>query len=230
MTRVGGVQGGHLSGVPSTSALAATAADLRDHWVWRPEWTPDRPCLYWYLTFSGDELAGAVDDTVWRAMRRTSWLDPVPPRWCHVTIADVAFVDELRTADLDRTAAAVSDAVRGEDPLTLSLGPPRSFASAVVLAAGPLDRLRSLKTRVRQATSAALGPRHTDVHRHLFWPHVSLGYVNRAVSSATTSALLATLPPVDVRVDVGTLTLAAVTRRERHYQWQVEAQVDLAGS
>jgi len=213
----------------STSMTAATTAEPREHWVWRPEWTPDRTCLYWYLTFPEDEITGAVGDSVTRAVRTASWLDAVPPQWCHVTVADVGFTDELDPADVERVTAAVADAVAGEDRLPLTLGPVQTFSSAVVVTAGPLDRLRRVRSRVRRATSVALGPRHRDVHRNLFWPHLSLGYVGRAVDTPTARRFLRGLPPVDARVDVGALTLAAVTRRDRHYQWQVQAQVDLLG-
>ena len=218
---------GHRTDVPSTSTLTATATEPRDHWVWRPEWTPDRTCLYWYLTFPEGEVTRVVDGAVAQAIDSATWLDPVPARWHHVTVADVGFDDELRPSDVERVAAAVTDAVHGEDRLRLDLGPIRNFASAVVLAAEPLDRLRSLRKRTRRATAAALGPRHQDVHRHLFWPHLSLGYVNREVDAGTASRFLRSLPPVSAQVDVGALTLAAVTRRDRHYQWQVQAQIDL---
>jgi 2'-5' RNA ligase len=211
----------------STSLLAATSAELRDHWAWRPEWTPERTCLYWYLAFRQDEIARAVGDEVLEAVGRVPWLDPVPPEWCHVTLADVGFVDELEQADVAAVSTAAAEAVGGEDRLRLTLGPVQTFASAVVLAVGPLSRLRDVRGRVRRATSAVLGERHTDVHRRLLWPHLSLGYVNRRVDAATAARFMATLPPVDARLDVGALTLVAVTRRDRQYQWEVRTQVDL---
>jgi hypothetical protein len=74
-----------------------------------------------------------------------------------------------------------------------------------------------------------LGARHADVHRHLYWPHLSLGYVNEAVDADTASRFLAALPPLDMQVEVHALTLAAVTRRDHGYQWQVRGRVDLVG-
>jgi 2'-5' RNA ligase len=191
--------------VASTSSLAATSTELRDHWVWRPEWTPERTCLYWYLTFGEGQVAAALGDDLLRAVRRAEWLDAVPHRWCHVTVADIGFADELSRADVDRVTAAVARAVSGE------------------------DRLRAIKARVRRTTSAVLGARHTDVHRRLFWPHVSLGYVNRRVDADTATRFVSALPAAAARLDVDTLTLAAVTRRDHRYQWQVQARVDLAG-
>ena len=208
---------------------APSAVGLRDHWVWRPEWTPERTCLYWYLTFREDEIADAVGDAVLQTVRRTSWLDAVPTRWCHVTVADVGFTDELTPSDVERVTAAVAEALDGEEHLQLTLGPMLTYASAVVLAAAPLDRLRAVKDHVRRATSAVLGARHADFHRQVFWPHLSLAYANRDVDAATTADLRDGLPRVRVHLPVAALTLAAVTRRDHGYRWEVTAKVDLSG-
>lgn len=213
----------------STSMPAARTVHPRVHWVWRPEWTPERTCLYWYLTFRRDDLAAAIDEPSLRLVRETPWLDAVPLEWCHVTVGDVGFVDELEPGDADRVAAAVSRALADEERLRLSLGPAPTLNSAVAVPAGPLDRLRALRAQVRDATSDTLGARHADVHRHLYWPHLSLGYVNEAVDADTASRFLAALPPLDMQVEVHALTLAAVTRRDHGYQWQVRGRVDLVG-
>jgi 2'-5' RNA ligase len=215
--------------VGSTSVTFPNAVELLDHWVWRPEWTQNRTCLYWYLTFREDEIRSAVGEAALRAVRRTSWLDAVPPQWCHVTVADVGFTDDLRPTDVERVTAAVAEALADEDHLRLTLGPLRTFRTALVLETRPLGRLRAVRSEVRRATSAVLGQRHADFHRKLFWPHVSLGYVNRPVDPETAARFRESMPAVEARIDVNALTLAAVTRIGRGYQWQVEGQVDLLG-
>ena len=216
--------------MPSTSVLTATATRPSDHWAWRPEWTPDRTCLYWYLTFRREDITAAADGSALRLVRDTDWLDAVPLEWCHVTVADVGFTDELEPSDVDTVTAAVSRALPSEDPLRVRFGPAVTLRSAVAVPAGPLDRLRDIRGRVRSATSTALGPRHADVHRHLFWPHLSLGYVNREVDADVASRFLGAMPPLDMQVDVDALTLAAVTRREHRYEWQVRGRVELVGT
>jgi hypothetical protein len=214
----------------STSVLMATATRPSDHWVWRPEWTRDRTCLYWYLTFRREDIIAALDESALRRVRDTDWLDAVPLEWCHVTVADVGFTDELEPSDADTVTAAVSRALAGEERLRLGFGPAVTLKSAVAVPAGPLDRLRDIRRRVRGATSTALGARHADVHRHLFWPHLSLGYVNREVDADVACRFLDAMPPLDMQVDVDALTLAAVTRREHRYEWQVRGLVELVGT
>jgi 2'-5' RNA ligase len=197
--------------------------------VWRPEWTPQRTCLYWYLTFREEAIAEVVSDDVLRLVQEVGWVDPVPPRWCHVTVTDVGFTDELEPNDVEAVTAAVTDAVRDEGPLRLTFGPVQPDSSAVVLETGPLDRLRTVKEKIRRATALTLGARHADFHRDSYRPHVSLGYTNRAVDAKTVSRFLQAAPPVEGSTDVNALTLAAVTRLGRGYQWEVEAQVGLPG-
>lgn len=213
-----------------SSALSTpTVAEFHDHWTWRPEWTPERTCLYWYLTFREDDISAILGEDVLQLVRDVSWLDAVPPRWCHVTVTDVGFTDDLQPLDVEAVTAAVADAVAGADRLRLTLGPVHTLGSAVVLTAGPLHRLRRVKAQVRRATRSALGPRHADVHRNVFWPHLSLGYVNRAVDAAAASRFLQAVPEVSASVGVDALTLAAVTRRGHGYRWEVEAEVQLIG-
>ncbi len=213
----------------SSALPTPVAAGFCDHWTWRPEWTPERTCLYWYLTFSEDDISAIIGQDVVQLLRDVKWLTAVPPRWCHVTVTDVGFVDDLQPGDVGAVTAAVADAVAGEDRLRLTLGPLHTLGSAVALTVGPLRRLREVKARVRQATRSALGPRHADVHRNVFWPHLSLGYSNRAVDAEAASRSLEAVPEISADVDVDALTLAAVTRRDHGYQWEVEAQVRLSG-
>jgi 2'-5' RNA ligase len=213
---------------PTTSTDAppgGTTEDLDDHWqVWRPEWTPERPCLYWYLTFSPDQLVPAIGADLLRAVGRSGWLDAVPAEWCHVTVAEVGFTDELGAGDAEAVTSAVAGAARGEDPVRLEVGPVQALRSAVALSVGPRDRLREVAALVREATSGVLG--HPDAARlPPYRPHLSLGYVNRTVTRSTAEELVAALPVVDVRLDLAALTLAAVTRRDHGYRWEVRSQV-----
>jgi hypothetical protein len=213
--------------VEQTPVSTPTAVGVRNHWVWRPEWTPDRTCLYWYFTFREDDITAIVGDDVLRSVGEASWLNAVPPPWYHVTVSDVGFADELEPSDREVVTAAVADALRSEDRLRLTLGPVQPHGSAVVLPAGPLERLRAVKAKVRRATGSVLGGRHADFHRNVYWPHLSVGYANRTVDAETASRWLRTVPPTGAAVDVDALTLAAVTRRGLGYRWQVQAQVAL---
>lgn len=200
---------------------------LRDHWSWRPEWRTDRPCLYWYLTFDRDAVAEAVGPALLEAIGNASWMDPVPLEWAHLTLCDLGFLDQVPDRAVERAVRGVADLLTPDDLATLTVGPLAGMESAVVLVAEPLAGLRDLQRRVRMASEAALGG-HRVVHRGRFWPHVSLGYVNRSVSGRQVRALTDAFDHLRAPLPVGRLVLAAVTRERHHYQWSVEA--DLTGS
>jgi 2'-5' RNA ligase len=198
---------------------------LRNHWSWRPEWASDRPRLLWYLTFdSHPELARAARVAQER-LRAVPTVDLVPVPWLHLTLEDVGFVDELPPEQVDRVVATADAAVADWTPPALTLGPLAPMEDAVVLQADPAHELDDLRGRLRGATSAVLGPTATSILEH-HPPHVTLGYLN---DSCDPSTVMAPLEPCveQVQVVVPRVTLAAVTRRDRHYQWTARAELAL---
>jgi 2'-5' RNA ligase len=211
--------------MPAHQAWPRTRS-LKNHWTWRPDWRIDRPCLWWYLTFEDQPaLAAALGDTR-SALHRMREVDVIPPQWLHLTLTEAGFPDEVSE---DRVAAAVStvaDALRDQPPLTLTLGPLTTLPGAAVLAAHPIEALRVLHRTVREATAAA-GLSPAQPGEEDFWPHVSIGYLNRrADRSALMSAASATVP-TRTEVTVDRVSLAAVTRRDQHYQWTVHTSLPL---
>jgi 2'-5' RNA ligase len=196
---------------------AAEAVLLWNHWQWRPEWAASRPNLMWYLTLENQPSLTPVLEQTNRVMRDLHYVDVVPRKWLHLTLQDVGFVDELDVADVNVAVNEAWGAVHDLGPLKLTLGPITTDESAVVLDVAPNAALRSLRTRLRAANAAAglpvRGPR-------TFRPHVSLGYINRdSDEEAVREALQVAQPPSTVDVTIRRLTLAAVTRDDRHYQW-----------
>jgi 2'-5' RNA ligase len=204
---------------------------LENHWRWRPEWEPGRVCLYWYLTF--DENLPGPSARALRAARRADWLDAVPRRWLHLTVCEVEFADVLADADLRRVVEAGRECAAETGCLRLGFGPAACMEDAVVMPVEPLDPLRHLQQRLRSATERVLGPGQGSgqgtghVHAQ-FWPHVSLGYVNRPTSAATAASLLGQLGQVSDEVAVDHLVLAAVDRDRRHYRWRVLEELPLS--
>lgn len=196
---------------------------VRHHWSWRPEWRHDRPCLYWYLTFDRDAVAAAVGPEALRAIGEVPWMDRVPLEWAHLTLCDLGFADQVPDDVVERAVAAVAELLAPDVVPPLTVGPLTGMKSAVVLVAEPLEELRALQRLVRTATETALG--REVVHRHQFWPHVSLGYVNRFAPGHRVRALTDRFAHLRAPLPVKGLVLASVTRQRRHYQWSVRADL-----
>jgi 2'-5' RNA ligase len=198
------------------------AATLADHWTWRPDWAAERPCLLWYLTFTGQP---ALVDLVDRARGRLSSVpavDPVPAPWLHLTLDDVGFEDEVAPEQVRDVVEGVHVAM-AEQPLPpLELGPVNTMVDSLVLEAGPADALERLRDRLRACTDEVLPGAASALDA--FWPHVTLAYSNAPVGRAALLGALDDLGEARLVVEPQ-LVLAAVTRREKHYQWTARALV-----
>jgi hypothetical protein len=85
---------------------------LGDHRAWRPEWTPERPRLLWYLTFEDQPAVRDLAAPTSAALAETS-ADVIPPRWLHLTLCDIGFADEVDPAGVIEAAKAVAASPTG---------------------------------------------------------------------------------------------------------------------
>lgn len=201
---------------------------LHDHWTWRPDWDVDRPYLIWYVDVQAPpELAGWLAETAAR-WRDDPVVDPVPLRWLHLTLDDVEFTDRLATDRTDAVVAAARRALDGWPTSSLALGPVGPMGDAVVLHATDDGQLAALRDRLRSATAQVLGPRALT-ELQTFEPHVSVGYVNATCEPDRLLDPLEDLRDGEFHTTVTQVTLAAVTRRDRHYQWVPYATIGLDG-
>ena len=202
---------------------------LHDHWTWRPDWEVDRPYLLWYVDVQAPpELAEWLAETTarWRDEPR---VDPVPLRWLHLTLDDVEFTDRLSREDTDAVVAEARHALRRWPASSLTLGPLGPMHDAVVLHADDDGQLAEVRDRLRDATAQVLGP-GALTELQTFQPHVSVGYVNDTCDPDRLLDPLGSLRDRRFRTIVRQVTLAAVTRRDRHYQWVPQATVQLSSS
>jgi 2'-5' RNA ligase len=206
--------------------LYQSRTELTDHWQWRPEWTVDRPCLLWYLTFENQPRLWQMAERLHGRLDGVRTVDPVPSPWLHLTVEDVAFVDEVAPRRIDDLVEAAASAIVGWAAPPLILGPVALFGTALVFEARPRRDLSELRDRLRACTTLAVGPDKVRGPRH-FRPHVSFAYVNGRCEPRQVLERIEGLGAERVVVSVPRLTLAAVTRRNRHYQWIARATLDL---
>lgn len=201
---------------------------LQDHWRWRPEWGPDRPGLWWYLTFDDKPEVGALGERIGAALAGCTAVDVVPAQHLHLTLRELGYLHDLTADEIDRAAEAAHAQLAEVPAFELELASPDSLHSAVVVKAQPSQPIQQLRAclpgREPRPGSVAYGASPA-----VLLPHVSVAYVNRDCSEPEVmNRVPREVPPVRVRVD--RVALVAVTRRERHYQWIVEHEVPLAGT
>lgn len=205
---------------------ATTLQGLRDHWQWRPEWSTDRICVLWYLTFETAPELSRQAEQAQALLGGIATVDVVPTAWLHLTLDDVGFADELLPGQVEQVVDAARTAVRDWTAPALTLGPACPMEDAVVLQAGPAPDLVALRELLRGATTGVLGP-ETVTGLDEFWPHVTLAYLNDACEPGTVMDPLAPVSAAQLVVSAPRLTLAAVTRHDRQYQWTALAHLPL---
>jgi 2'-5' RNA ligase len=208
------------------STTPTSLTHLRDHWQWRPEWGVDRACLLWYLTFDSQPDLSRQAGLVRACLSAVDQVDVVPVPWLHLTLDDVGFADEVAPAHVAQVVESARAAVVGWTPPVLTLGPLAPMDDSVVLEAGPVAELVALRNRLRVATTTVLGPDRPG-HLDEFRPHVTLAYLNDASPPDAVMGPLSCLAAAQPVVAEPRLTLASVTRRDRHYQWTSRAELAL---
>ncbi len=197
---------------------------LSSHWQWRPEWVVDRACLLWYLTFESQPDLSRRAEQVRACLGDVASVDVVPPAWLHLTLDDVGFADEVGPVQVEQVVASARASVAGWRPAPLTLGPLAPMEDSVVLTAGPVPGLVDLRDRLRAATCSVLGDGRNS-RLDDFAPHVTLAYLNDACAPEAVMEPLGPVAAGQVVVAESRLTLASVTRRDRHYQWTSCAEV-----
>jgi 2'-5' RNA ligase len=198
---------------------------LKSHWDWRPDWTPDRPCLMWYLTFERQPGLASHAEQLQPGLTATEALDPVPVPWLHLTLDQVGFVDSVPPEQVDDVVESVRSTLRGWSPGPVTLGPVSTMGDAVVLDATGVDELQE---RLHAGTAAALD-RDPDEEFREFRAHVSLAYANQPCDVDEALEPLGDAAGHQVVLDSPRLALATVTRKDGHYRWTERDEVPLAG-
>jgi 2'-5' RNA ligase len=214
---------------PCAPSSPSDVSLLRDHWQWLPEWVVDRVCLLWYLTFESQPELARQAEQVQACLGDVALVDVVPAPWLHLTLDDVGFADELRHDQVEQVVASARTSVAGWTPPPIRLGPLAPMDDSVVLAAGPVPELVDLHDRLRAATSGVLGAEAASCLDD-FRPHVTLAYLNDACEPEAVMGPLGPVAASQVVVAGPRLTLAAVTRRDRHYEWTSCAELTLGAT
>jgi 2'-5' RNA ligase len=186
---------------------------VRNHWWWRPGWSPGRWMYAWHLTFGGQTVAGGVVPlrgvvAAYQArLGELPGLDLVPVEWLHVTMQDVGFADEVSEDDLARIAAAVRRRCVRLTPVRLTLGPAVLVGEGIWPRVSPTEPVRRVRAAVRAGVAEVWGASHVPKPASGFTPHVSLAYSDTDGPDEPYAATLAGMGPRSATVAVGAIQL-----------------------
>jgi 2'-5' RNA ligase len=195
------------------------AAQMRDHWWLRPGWQPGTRMLAWHLTFEGESALHTRAQEAQRALAGFDTLDPVPPEWLHLSLADFGAADEVTEDCVRQAINAAHEHIAAIGPLELRFSRTVVFAESVVMMpdeSSGLAQLRtSLQESVRQVRGAGAPPTGDN-----FSPHVSVAYANGTTDGSDVLRALETAGLDDVTPVHPTLTLVELHRAGHLYRWR----------
>lgn len=96
-----------------------------------PWWPPGREDLHWHLLPDRARLAAELTGP-YQELTHLPGLAPVDPRWCHITVRDIAPAEAISPAELDSLIARTRQSCRAVRPaeyrphLTLAYGVART--------------------------------------------------------------------------------------------------------
>ena len=198
---------------------------LTQHWSWRPEWTPERRCWWWYATFEHDAAVRRLVGQARAALKPGGPVDVVPTRWLHLTLAEVGYAADFPRELAYAAARDARESLADFRAVDLQVGPVATMPGAIVLRVGGAG-LQQLHELLVSASPVSFP--HKPVQR-LFDPHISVAYIGRDCSSNEVLAESYGDELEGVTTRLEHVSLVEVVRQERHYRWTPRCRISLGG-
>jgi hypothetical protein len=206
---------------------------VRNHWWWRPGWSPGRRMYAWHLTFGDQTLTGGLAPLrrmvadYQAPLAELLGLDLVPAQWLHLSVQDVGFADEVSEDELGRVVAAVRRRCADLESLRLVVGPAALVYEGVWLRVSPVAAVLEVRSAVRAGLAEVWGAPRVPGPAGGFTPHVSPAYSHTDGPDEPYAAALARMDPWSTTVEVRAIQLIELGRNAYLYCWETVATVPL---
>jgi 2'-5' RNA ligase len=206
----------------TTAAGNERARSVRNHWWWRPGWRAGRHFYACHLTLNDqpqlrDLIRGYQD-----ALAHLGNLDLIPPRWLHLTMQGIGFVDEISPDELTAITKRITDRLRDVPVPVVTFDRPTVGQDAVYLKAQPAEPIYDLRLAAYQAIVSALGTgqfREALPTREQYTPHVSAAYVNSDGPAQPIFDAFASVQAPSVTATFRTASILTFHRDHQMYEW-----------
>lgn len=205
-------------------------AHLVNHWTPLPGWTPERSLLACYVTLEDQPEAQAVIDAYQRRLADVPELDLIQRQWLHVTVQGIGFLDVLAPGSLPQLADSLQRRLARVPAPTVVIDPPEISQDAVHLPLAPADGLVRVRQAVRSAAADTLGlpePYALPGQDGDYRPHVSIAYANGPAPCDRVRDRLDAVAHAPTTLRFGTLSVLALRRVDRTWQWSDEVRLGL---
>ena len=195
---------------------------MHDHWWWRPGWRVGRRFHACHFTMEQHAGLAKLVAQYQAALRDFPGLDLIPKRWLHLTMQGIGFVDELNDDAVTVLAATIRQRLAEVPPPVVTFHRPVIRPEAVYLPAEPAAPVAAVRTAVRTAINAVLGPDLAELAAktvQTYRPHVSIAYSNTEQAAEPVARALSSVDAARVTVTLDHVDLLTFHRDHRMYEW-----------
>lgn len=203
----------------SSDPTSPHATQLRNHWYWRPGWSPHRRFYTWHITFEGQHELHRLVTTYQAALRDIPGLDLVPLRWLHLTMQGVGFTDEVQPEEARVIANAASKRLARLSPVELTFDQSVIRPEAIAFQPSPAPALTKIRDEIRDGMAELWGDGVPEASKG-YEPHVTVAYANIDAPAARTLRALTGIASEPVQVTVDNATLIVLSRDQHIYRWK----------
>ncbi|MFE9575316.1 2'-5' RNA ligase family protein [Nocardia sp. NPDC006044] len=216
-----------------TEQTEAMADDsTRDHWWWRPGWKMGRSFYTWHVTFDDNSPAGQLVARFAPTLARIPTMSPVSRAGLHITVQGIGFTDEVAEPDVKRISDTTTERLSRIEPFDTSIGPPVVDEETIGMPIANHEGFQQIRDELQLATADVWGADNVPERDERFRPHLTLAYSTGPASMTAIRQTLVhdTLIDTTVNERVAAVSLIALNRDHRRYEWQEVTKVPLGGS
>lgn len=199
-----------------------TAQSLGNHWTDDSDWRPGRRLWAFYLTLEKEFELHRTVAGYQASLRPIQGLDCVDPRWLHITMQGIAFVDNVDPCAIASLIREVGPKVSRMTPPIVTVHPPETTFDSITLPVTPEQPLSEVKRLVRVAGTKILRGRDLQELPQSpdgFRPHISIAYANSDVASFEVSSALSSVPDCHTTVSLNSLCIVQLQREQNRWSW-----------
>ncbi len=206
---------------------------MEDHWAREQQWRPGQRLWALYVDCGSIPPVAAYAKEFQERLSAMRGLDLVDPRWLHLTILGVAFVEDAEPAAMARLVDRATAVAAAEPPMEMIAAAPRAMTDAVWMPVSTTRSLVPLRNSLAQAVVSCLGrePHALPLPLAGFQPHISIAYSNAGAPPAdevNDELSGVDLPPVHFRASH--LSLLRLRREAPRWSWDGEQRIPFGGN
>lgn len=205
---------------------------MRNHWAREEPWPPDQRLWALYVNCGAIPALVAHATAYQERLSGVRGLDLVEPRWLHMTVLGVAFVEETEPGGMARFVDRATTLAAALPPVDMVAEAPRARTEAVWMSVSTSPSIVPLRQALADAVRTCLGrePHELPLPRTGFQPHISIAYANAfAPGNEEVDERLSEVdrPPTPFRANH--LSLLRLRRGAASWSWDGEQRIPFGG-